>query len=71
MDIVVKVSRNKKGGKGGKKPGMAAKRKRAIYKAEHRYERNKRRKAHKEEVKKAKLERKRARRKAQASKVDA
>ena len=61
MDVVVKVPKKRKGGKGGKKPGMAAKRKRAIYKAELRHDRNKRRKAHKEEVKTAKLARKRAR----------
>ncbi len=62
MDIVVKVSRNKKGGKGGKKAGMSHKRNRARYVAEGRYNKNKRRKAHKEEVKAAKLARKRARR---------
>ena len=48
-------------GKSGKKENRAARKNRDNYKAEGRYEKNKRRKAHKEEVKVAKLARKKAR----------
>lgn len=53
-----KQQRSKK----GHKPNMAAKRSRELYKARNRREVNKKRKAHKELVKKAKLERKKLRR---------
>ena len=60
--VVVVSKKRSKGSRKGHKPNNAAKRNRERYKAEGRYEKNKRRKAHKEEVKRAKLERKRARR---------
>jgi hypothetical protein len=61
MDIKIKTTKKRKGGK-GHKPNMAAKRSRELYKARNRRAFNKKRKAHKEEVKAAKLARKRARR---------
>lgn len=70
MDIKIKVPKKRKGGK-GHKPNNAAKRSRELYKLRNRREVNKKRKAHKELVKAAKLERKRARRKDKASQVDA